>query len=92
MTPIVFGLVWLLWPVFAFAGGLALAPLNALAGILLAPGAIKARALKFPPYTYVVAAFLIFAAVSTKSFHVQVLSSGTGTPAAWNTFVLAMMT
>ncbi len=64
MSVAVFGLVWLLWPVFAFAGGLALAPLNALAGLLLAPLAILRGALRARWYMAPLAAFLVFAAAS----------------------------
>lgn len=65
MTVFVLWLVWALWPVFALGGGLALAPLNALAAILLAPGVLRSGALRLAPYMLVIAAFLAFAAVST---------------------------
>ncbi len=62
MTVAVLCLIWVLWPVFAFAGGLAFAPLAGLAGLLLLPLAV--RGFRFRIYMIAIGAFLAFAAAS----------------------------
>jgi peptidoglycan/LPS O-acetylase OafA/YrhL len=61
-TAIVLLAVALLWPLAAFAGGLALAPLAGLCALVASPAALREFA--FRPYMAVILLFLQFAAVS----------------------------
>lgn len=62
MTTFILCVVWVLWPVLAFVGGLGFAILSAVAVILLLPSALRSMR----PRLYMVAllAFLVFAGVS----------------------------
>ncbi len=61
MTASAFILVLVLWPLVAFAGGLAFSPLVGLVALALMPAA---RGIRFQPYMAVLAVFFLYAAAS----------------------------
>ncbi len=63
MTVFIACLIWVLWPLFAFGGGLALAPLMGLAGLLLLYRAVPA--FRFRIYMIPLALFVAFALASS---------------------------
>ena len=62
MTTAILCIVWVLWPLLAFAGGLGFSPLAAIVAVATLPAAIPN--VRMRPYMAVFAAFFVFAAVS----------------------------